>query len=284
MQDPGDFVTDYHLCFAAMSDLGWDVETVAWRDPATDWNRFDAVYPCTAWDYPLHSDEFAAVLQKIESSSAVLINELALLQWNMRKSYLRDLESRGADIVPSLWLSGFDGADPADWFAHHEADALIIKPEVGANAQDTFVLRNPVDADTRALLVAAFQQRNFLVQPFISSVCEEGEYSLFYFAGQFSHAILKTPSSNDFRTQEEHGADIQSVQPEQGLLAAADKVVALLEPQPAYVRIDLVRGDDGRFLLMELELIEPSLYFRTDDAAPARFAAAFDQHFLGLRK
>jgi hypothetical protein len=214
----------------------------------------------------------------------VLINELALLQWNMRKSYLRDLESRGADIVPSLWLSGFNGADTAGWFVHHEVDTLIIKPEVGANAQDTFVLRNPVDADTCALLSAAFYHRNFLVQPFVEGVCQEGEYSLFYFAGRFSHAILKIPSSDDFRTQEEHGADIRSVQPEPALLAAADKVVALLNPQPVYVRVDLVRAKDGRFLLMELELIEPSLYFRTDDAAAARFAEAFDQHYRGLSK
>lgn len=282
MQDPGDYVTDYDLSFAAMADSGWQVETVAWRDSAIDWNQYDAVYPCTAWDYPQHLEEFVAVLQRIEASSAALINEMSLLQWNMRKTYLRDLESRGADIVPSLWLSDFDGADTADWFVHYKADALIIKPEVGANAQDTFVLRNPVDADTHALLSAAFHNRNFLVQPFVDSVCEEGEYSLFYFAGQFSHAILKVPSGDDFRTQEEHGADIQSVQPESGLLAAADKVVALLHPQPVYVRVDLVRGDKGRFLLMELELIEPSLYFRTDNYAAARFAKAFDQHYLGL--
>lgn len=279
MQDPGDYVTDYDLCYAALADVGWEVETVAWRDTGIDWNRFDAVYPCTAWDYPQHLQEFVAVLQRIEASSATLINELALLQWNIRKSYLRDLEARGAAIVPSIWLPDINGADAAKWFAKHQTDTLVIKPEVGANAQDAFVLRNPVDADTWALLSKAFYRRGFLVQPFVDSIGSEGEYSLFYFAGQFSHAILKIPTAGDFRSQEEYGARIQSVEPEAGLLAAADGVVELLRPQPVYVRVDLVRGADGRFLLMELELIEPSLYFRTDDASPARFAAAFDQHF-----
>jgi glutathione synthase/RimK-type ligase-like ATP-grasp enzyme len=227
-------------------------------------------------------DEFIAVLQRIDESAATLINELSLLQWNMRKSYLRDLQSRGADIVPTLWVSGFNAADVANWFVRHQSDSLIIKPEVGANAQDTFLLKNPVENDAVALLSAAFSDRNFLVQPFIDTVCGEGEYSLFYFAGEFSHAIVKKPTSGDFRSQEEHGASIDPVQPEPDLLAAADTMVALLRPQPAYVRIDLVRGLDDRFLLMELELIEPSLYFRTDDAAPARFAAAFDQYFREL--
>jgi glutathione synthase/RimK-type ligase-like ATP-grasp enzyme len=279
MEDPGDFVTDYDFSFAAMDAVGWDVHTVAWREQALDWNRFDAVYLCTAWDYPDHLDEFIAVLERIESSSALLVNDLSLVRWNLRKTYLRELESRGADIVPSLWMSAFDAADIPGWFATCKTDAVIIKPEVGANAQDTFVLREPVDDATQALLAATFQNRNFLVQPFISNVCSEGEFSLFFFAAEFSHAILKTPAAGDFRSQEEHGSNIQSVQPEAALLQAGSRILELIEPRPVYARVDLVRGAGGRFLLMELELIEPSLYLRTDKAAPARFAAAFDQHF-----
>lgn len=100
---------------------------------------------------------------------------------------------------------------------------------------------------------------------------------MFYFAGEYSHAILKTPAAGDFRSQEEHGAQIKSVQPDAKLLAAGQKLISLLAPQPVYVRADFVR-DDGRFLLMELELIEPALYLRMDDAAATRFAIAFDKH------
>lgn len=279
MQDPGDFVMDYDLCFDAMAERGWSVETVAWRSPAVDWNEYDAVYLCTAWDYPNHFDEFVTLLNNIEASSALLVNELSLVTWNTRKTYLRDLEAQGADIVPSLWLAGLDNEDLSGWFEAHGTDTVIIKPEVGANAQDTFVLRKPIDDDTAALLRAAFSNRPCFVQPFVESIQTEGEFSLFYFGGAYSHAILKTPTAGDYRSQEEYGSEVRSVQPEAGLLAAADKIVALIKPQPVYVRVDLIRGPDGRFLLMELELIEPSLYFRTDDAAPARFAAAFDEHW-----
>ncbi|MGI9220835.1 MAG: ATP-grasp domain-containing protein [Woeseiaceae bacterium] len=279
MQDPGKFVMDYDLCFGAFANHGWTVEEVKWRDTGADWDQYDAVYLCTAWDYPDHFDDFVALLNKVEASSAMLINDLSLVRWNMRKTYLRDLQAAGADIVPSLWFDGIAGEVIDDWFDAHGTDTVIIKPVVGANAQDTFVLHNPVDNDTRALLRVAFQNRAYLVQPFVENIRTEGEFSLFYFGGEFSHAILKRPASGEFRSQEEYGSQIKNVQPEAVLRSAGAKIVALIEPQPVYVRVDLIRGPDGRFLLMELELIEPSLYLRTDDGAAERFAAAFDQHF-----
>jgi hypothetical protein len=162
MQDPGDYVTDYDLSFDAMAAQGWDIDSVAWRDPEIDWDAYDAVYLCTARDYPQQLDEIVAVLQSIEESSAILVNELSLVQWTPRKTYLRDLESRGADIVPSLWCTDIDAEDIPNWFAAHGTDTVAIKPEVGANAHDTFVLGNPVAAETRAASSATFQERAFL--------------------------------------------------------------------------------------------------------------------------
>jgi len=278
MADPGDFVMDYELGIGPLTDLGWQVDTVPWREPGTDWDQYDAVYLCTPWDYPDHFDEFVAVLDRIDASSALLVNERSLVNWNMRKTYLRDLEAKGADIVPSVWCAGFDAAAVPGWFEAHATDTVIVKPEVGANAKDTFVLRDPIDADTEALLATVFTNRPFFVQPFVANIQTEGEYSLFYLGGNFSHAILKTPQAGDYRSQEEYGSEVRSVEPEAGLRAAGDRIIEQVSPQPAYVRVDLVRGADGRFLLMELELIEPSLYLRTDAGAPARFAAAFDAH------
>lgn len=278
MQDPGKFVMDYDLCFGAFENRGWTVEEVKWRDTGADWDQYDAVYLCTAWDYPDYFDEFIALLNRIEASSTMLVNDLSLVRWNMRKTYLRDLEAAGAGIVPSLWFEDFDGDTIGRWFDVHGTDTVIIKPVVGANSQDTFVLHNPIDNDTQSLLRVAFQNRAYLVQPFVESIRTEGEFSLFYFGGEFSHAILKRPASGEFRSQEEYGSQIKNVQPEAALLNAGAKIVALIEPQPVYVRVDLIRGPDGRLLLMELELIEPSLYLRTDDGAAERFAAAFDQH------
>lgn len=278
MAEQGDFVTDYDESFAAMAALGWRAEAVPWRDETISWDDYDAVYICTPWDYPQHAHQFMRVLETIDASSATLVNELSLVRWTLAKTYLRDLEERGAAIVPSIWCDDIDVTQISQWFETFDADALVIKPSIGGNAVDTFVLERPLSTDLENTLSGIFKRRPFLVQPFISNIQSEGEFSLFFFSGEYSHAIQKIPKSGDFRVQEEHGADIRSVQPPAGLIDTARLVLALVDPQPVYVRVDLVRDDDDRYLLMELELIEPSLYLRTDAGAAARFAAAFDTY------
>lgn len=282
MQDPGDFVTDYDISFDAMAELGWQVDTVPWRDTSIEWDDYDAVYICTPWDYPEDSDLFMRVLETIDASSAHLLNPLSLVKWTLAKTYLRDLEKRGAEIVPSIWFDDIDAAQMPRWFEQLGTDKVVIKPDVGANAQDTYVLCNPVPDELAAQLLRTFSRRPFFLQPFMENVQSEGEYSLFFFNGEYSHAIQKIPKPGDFRVQEEHGSDIRSVQPTQDLIDTAQQVLALVDPQPVYVRADFVRDDDDTFLLMELELIEPSLYLRTDDGAAARFAAAFDEYIEAL--
>ena len=281
MADMGDYVTDFHLSVEPMRELGWTVTTVDWHSPR-DWHKFDAVYICTPWDYPEHADEFKSVLQRIVDSGAILFNDIAIVRWNLEKTYLRDVESRGDDIVPSRWYEKFDASEVPGFFAEHRCDKVVIKPIVGANAKDTFVLTDPIDDTLLTTLQDTFTGRRFLVQPFISNIQSEGEFSLFFFNGIYSHAIQKTPRLGDFRVQEEHGADIKPVTPPDGLLEVAHKVFSHIQPLPVYGRGDWVRGDDGRFLLMELELIEPSLYLRTHRDAATRFAAAFDQRFEEL--
>ena len=278
MEDAGDFVTDYHLSVEPMAGLGWQVETVAWRsDP--DWSAFDAVYICTPWDYPEHLAEFLDVLGTIDASSALLINDKSLVLWTLEKTYLRDIEKQGGRIVPSTWFDEFDPADLSRFFSDHATDKVVIKPTVGANAKDTFVLTDPVPAALCDTLQGTFAGRAFFVQPFVENIQSEGEFSLFFFNGEYSHAILKTPEKGDFRVQEEHGADIKPVSPSEALLDTATQMFNAISPLPVYGRGDWVRGADGHYLLMELELIEPSLYLRTDSGAAARFAAAFDQRF-----
>ena len=279
MEDQGGFVTDYALSIEPLTALGWQVEAVPWRGNP-DWNDYDAVYICTPWDYPRHADEFFRVLSAIEASAAVLFNPLSIVQWNIDKSYLLDIAARGDDIVPSIFPETID--DPERWFEELSADTLVIKPTVGGNAADTFVLRRPVNAGRVAVLQSTFAGRSFLVQPFIENIQTEGEYSLFFMNGEYSHAIQKIPKQGDFRVQEEHGGDIIPLTPSDDLLQTGHRVFSHVEPLPVYGRGDWVRDADGRWLLMELELIEPSLYLRCDSGAAARFARAFDQRFEEL--
>lgn len=278
MQDPGDFVTDYELGIPPLVALGWHVDLVPWRDPSIDWNAWDAVYICTPWDYLDDPALFVSVLETIDASKAELVNDIALVRWSLEKTYLADIEARGADIVPSSWHDRIDAREIESFFERHDTDRVVIKPLIGANAADTFVLAQPVARTQCAELMALYRDRRYFVQPYLEAIETEGEYSLFYLGGEFSHAIQKTPTRGDFRVQEEHGASIVAVEPSAGLVASASRVMQLVEPAPVYARADFVRGADDRFLLMELELIEPSLYLRMDAGAAARFAAAFDAH------
>ena len=194
-------------------------------------------------------------------------------------------------IVPTLWHKNFSSDDVAGFFDYFSCDQLVIKPRISANADNTFWLKKETAEQFTNQLTAVFSDSEFMVQPFISSVIEEGEFSLFYFDGQYSHAILKTPKQDDFRVQEEHGGRLQTITPEKNLLKQAEATLSAITDitgeMPLYARLDFVRlntltadaisKDDANtaFGMMEAELIEPSLYFNMDDQSAHRFAKAF---------
>jgi glutathione synthase/RimK-type ligase-like ATP-grasp enzyme len=257
-------------------------DPVLWRTDDVDWDRYDAVYIGTPWDYPEDPEYFMRMLEAIDRSSAVLVNDLALVQWTMPKTYLRDLEEQGAPIVHSIWSDDIGADQLYDTFDKLHVDQLIVKPVISTNATDTYLLERDSIRVLGAKLQDTFSNRPHIVQPFIENIRSEGEFSLFYFNQQFSHAIQKTPKRGDCRVQEEFGATITAVEPDKALRDAADKIVQTVDPLPVYARADFVRGPDGGFLLMELELIEPSLYLRMDEEAPWRFAEAFHDYVTNI--
>ena len=189
MDDLGGFVTDADLSFVPMQSRGWSIDTVSWRDTGVDWSAYDAVYICTPWDYPDDPAAFMAVLETIESSSAVLVNDIRLVRWTLQKTYLRDLEDLGAAIVPSAWFDRFEESDIENCFLHFDTEKLVVKPVVGANAIDIYVVDRPIAPELRDELASTFDARQFVVQPFIAGIHSDGEYSLFFFSGAYSHAI-----------------------------------------------------------------------------------------------
>lgn len=264
------------LLIEPMAELGWAVSMVSWRAKEVDWNAFDAVIIRSPWDYQDEPVLFMQVLETIHESSARLENPLSTVKWNINKTYLKELQEKDVLIVPTLWENHFEEQHLKNYVSLLSTDKLIIKPTISANADDTFWLDGEVSAETIKSLEHIFSEREFMVQPFMEHILREGEYSLFYFGGIYSHTILKTPGDGDFRVQEEHGGRLESVEPENGLLTAAEETMQHLHPTPLYARIDYVRTQENSFALMELELIEPSLYFNMDPNSPERFARIFD--------
>lgn len=268
------FVADDDLTFAPLARLGWSVDTIPWRRIDVNWREYMAVIIRTTWDYHKDLPAFLRALEQIASQTK-LANPLSVVRWNADKIYLRELEAKGIKIVRTIWREGQLAAQQIEsWFNELQSAELVIKPTVSAGAEDTW--RVPQEqSQSEPQLLSAFAGRQYMVQPFMSNIITEGEFSLFYFGGEYSHTILKTPKPADFRVQEEHGGLIRAVQPSTELLEAGERVLRLVQPTPLYARADFVR-DKEEFALMELELVEPSLYLRMDDDAPSRFAQAIN--------
>lgn len=274
------FVCYDDLLIDPLNKLGWTVEEISWRKENINWNEFDAVIVRSTWDYQLDHLKFLKALEEIDRSKAHLENSLPILKWNMNKSYLHDLEHKGILIPKTVWEKSFSKDRVSEYFDILMTEEIIIKPNISGNADNTFRIMRDEILQNIPLLERIFQNREFMVQPFMQGIIDEGEYSLFYFGGEFSHAILKRPKEKDFRVQEEHGGILQSVKPSEHLLETSKFILDRIESLPLYARIDLVKTEDNKFALMELELIEPSLYFNMDKESPDRFAQAFNNWIL----
>jgi hypothetical protein len=273
LHDPSGFVIDDDLAVLPLARRGFRVETIPWDRPGVDWRRYTLVVIRSTWDYQHHAGKFLAVLEEIERQGVRLENGSEIVRWNMGKTYLRDLASKGIETVPTFWRDGLRPGELLPLFEELRSTEGVIKPVMSSNAQGAWRL----DA-ARARVLAPeietyFAGRPLMMQPFERGIVEEGEFSMIYFSGVHSHSVRKLPKSGDFRVQEEYGSEIIRIAPEPALLAAGDAAIAAIGQKLLYARADLVRSGDA-FRVMELELVEPSLYLRTDPGAADRFAEA----------
>jgi len=272
----GWFIDD-DLVHEPLQNMGWEVKNIPWNK-STDWNFFDLVIIRSPWDYQHHLQQFMQVLNEINNSRATLLNSIDTIKWNINKNYLFELEKKGVALVPTIKKIGPKQADIESSFEKFKTNELIIKPIIGANADDTYRV-NIKDTSTFNKIAAVFQDRKCMIQPFMQSIINEGEFSLIYFNGKLSHTILKTVGPGDYRVQEEHGGGVITIEnPETSLIIAGNKAMSSLPEIPLYARVDLVSTPSNSFALMELELIEPCLYFRFNSDSAAKFAACIDDY------
>ncbi len=244
-----------NLC---LTDVSWDDETV-------DWTNFDAVIIGTTWDYWDRLDEFLSKLSVIHTQTP-LFNPPDLVRWNIHKTYLRDLEARGAALIPTLWIDEMTDARAAAAFDTLGSDDLVFKRQIGAGAYDQHRLKRGQPLPK--------MPHKMMVQPFLDIIQNEGEFSFIFIDGSFSHALLKRAAPGDYRIQSLYGGTEEAISPSKTDLAAANAIISTLDSPPLYARVDMVRGHDGGLLLMELEMIEPYLYPLQGPELGERLAAA----------
>lgn len=267
---------DDRLLVDALAAAGVRAEPAVWTDSQLDWRKYAGVVIRSTWDYHLKHEEFLSWLDRLSGAGVPVWNTPALVKWNSEKTYLRELADAGVAIVPTRWLECGDVFSLADVFRDTGWDEAVVKPGISASAHDTWrVSAEPSAADESEFARMVGRDR-VLVQPFIREVQTEGEWSLLFYGGSYSHSVIKRPASRDFRVQREHGGTSERLEPPAHVIDAAARALAAAEHGRAatlYARVDGCVVDSS-FVLMELELIEPDLFLREHAYAPSRLAAA----------
>ncbi len=251
-----------------------------WSAPEVDWSAFTHVLIKSTWDYFDFYPEFLVWLDTLERLGVQVLNEVPTLRWNSSKTYLMEIESQGFPCIAGKILP--KGSKPVLDQLHSElnADQLVVKPLVSGGAKNTLKVVRGKELGLEEKIQNLLQEEDFLVQPFIPEIEQVGEYSLIFFNEKLSHAVLKTPAAADFRVQHYYGGTIQTIEPSETLLAAAQALVDRFAKNTLYARVDGVEID-GVFHLMELELIEPYLFLGLSDTAIPNYKAALRKRLLG---
>ncbi len=261
----------------ALRDRQCAVEIVVWDDPHVDWAAADLVVVRSIWDYFRKRAAFEAWLEMLDMVGAAVVNETEVIRHNLDKRYLGELESAGVPIVPTFYATEVSGAlQAATELGWHE---VVMKPTVNAAGRNTHRVATHASDQFEAALTETLADGEAMVQRFVPNILDEGEWSLIFFDGEFSHSVRKTAKAGEFRIQDDWGGTVHFDAASPSLIEAGNVVLraaqqVLQRDSPlTYARVDGVVHDD-EFLLMELELIEPELFLRAHSDAPDRCAAA----------
>ena len=266
---------DDQLLADALRPLGVEVTPIPWTeiDPHSVVDAPPIVLRST-WDYHRIPTMFSTWLSALEESGRTVWNDPAVARRNIDKIYLKDLEAAGIAIPKTRWLDRVDQQSVKQALDEERWSQAVLKPRIAATAYGTFLVSpgtTPPDND-----LAPARASGALLQEFIPEIVDRGEVSLMYCEGAFSHAVSKNAKAGDFRVQQDFGGIVTPITPSASLIAFADRVMATVPGPQLYARVDVVETERGP-LLMELELIEPELYFLIVPSAAGRFAAAVTQ-------
>ena len=275
---PAREVDDRWLC-DALGSRGATVEQPVWDDAGVEWSGYDAVLIRTTWDYARKLRAFRAWAGRV-AARTLLLNPAPVVDWNTHKRYLRELEREGVPVVPTRWLARGSDVDVAELAASLGSEEGLLKPCVGATARETlrFVRDGDGLARARAHVARLLPREDLMLQPFVRGVLDRGEWSAVFVEGRLRHAVRKVPAAGDYRVQDDFGGRDEPYAPSAAECVAAEHAMAaaekLLGTKLLYGRTDWLWLDDDSLALVELELVEPSLYFRHCAASAAALAEA----------
>ncbi len=248
------------LLIPEFKNKGFEAQAVIWTDKAVEWSSFEAIIIRNTWDYFHRRLEFENWIQALLTLKVPIFNEPQIILKNLHKFYLRDFENSGIVIIPTGFISNNDTFDNLENWSK-----VVLKPAVSAGSEDTHL----IDLKKTNNLNELIKVGEWLIQPFLEEI-KQGEISLVFFNKKYEYSIIKRPKTGDFRVQKQFGGEYLEYEPSAKTIATAQYIIDKISEDLLFARVDGVLVNDD-FLLMELELIEPDLYFDIIDGAASLF-------------
>lgn len=243
---------------------------VPFNSKDADWKKYRAILLVVCWDYHFHITEFMQWLDELERLSIKVLNPISVAKWNLNKKYLLDLQKKGFEVVPTKIFSQGSSHKLVSLFEEQGTDSIVIKPTIGAGSHETYKIGRGEAITMQSTLDRVLNETDIMVQPYMSQI-QGGELSIFFIGGEYSHTVLKKPGANDFRANNDQTKK-ERIDPNEKIIDEAKKIVNSIESSLLYARVDGVIVEDN-FVLMELEVIEPSLYLHYYPEAAEHFAS-----------
>jgi glutathione synthase/RimK-type ligase-like ATP-grasp enzyme len=260
----------------ALDDLGLRTDAVRWDDPRVDWLGYRAVVLRSTWDYHRRIDEFHAWIDRMEATGTRLWNPPRVLRWNADKRYLAGIAHPSLAPPPTAILERGSLVNLPGLLEARGWSEAVLKPAISADGFSTEGTSLDRAASDQAVLDAMLGRGDVVVQRLVPEIRTNGEISMMFFRGVFSHAVSKRPQAGEFRVQERLGGTITRADPPSGLVEHAHALLDVHAQGYLYARVDVVAAAE-RFVLMEIELLEPSLYLEHHPPAAQAFALAIQR-------
>jgi len=263
---------DDRLIVDRLTESGYTCQSAVWDDPSVDWSQTGICVVRSTWDYHLQAPKFEQWIDHV-SSRTRLFNDASLLRWNMRKHYIQDLANSDVATVQTIFCKSGETSDLASLMQIHGWNDAIVKPVVGLATYGVKRFSRQPDSLSSAQqhVNALLRKCDVMLQPYMPSVETYGERALVFIDGEFSHAVRKSafqPLAVAGRAGES-AAEATAEERELGY-----KALACFATKVLYARVDVVPDDENLPRILELELIEPSLFIAMADAAAQRFVDA----------
>ncbi len=263
------------LVAEALEALSLKTTRTNWDDPNFDWSQTKSVVFRSTWDYFHRFEEFNNWLLSIKDKTQ-MINPYELIQWNLDKHYLKDLEEKGIRIPPTEFIEIGDTRSLATIAEATGWSKFILKPAIAGAARHTYKLDPSNIEKHEALFKELIENEAMLLQEFQELVVTKGEISLNVFGGKYTHAVLKKAKPGDFRVQDDFGGTLHEYEPNEEEINFAINAVKACDPLPSYARVDIIWNNQEELCISELEMIEPELWFRRNPSA----AKVLAEHIL----